>query len=459
MPRLHHVEHPLGSQTTTVTRGLHAGRRALAAIASALFALVTSSAAPALAEVTPRVGAQWVTPVAAPQNRVFGSGGSLSAAVETPVLPWLSLGAGATATLVSLVAPSLPEGVQPPTRVGGWFGLDAAASIVPNPAPARLSPFLDLAISAGISGDRLVPTVHGRAGVVLRLAPWAIGASVGYWRLFDLVPSPLAGDGQFFTLGFDVRRTFAAPQRAARRTVPTPRRTQEPRRCPEYQHTLSSDVDHDGCPDPDSDQDQITDSLDRCAHAAEDRDGFEDDDGCPDPDNDHDAIGDTVDLCPNAAEIVNGVDDSDGCPDEALAHVEHGRVEYTNELRFFFNSVRITPGSAPVLRAIATLLRAHPEFAVVYVEGHADSIGDGHYNFRLSLARARAVIDELANLGVPRARFVPTGYGFTQPEALGRDARDRAINRRVEFVLDGRRREGRALTPRGYAEISRGATP
>jgi outer membrane protein OmpA-like peptidoglycan-associated protein len=429
------------------------------AAAVAFFSLVTSRVAPAHAQVTPRVGAQWVTPVAAPQNRVFGSGGSLSAAVEAPVLPWLSLGAGASATLVSLITPSLPEGIQPPTRAGGWFGCDAFASIVPNPAPARLSPFIDLAISAGISGDRLVPSVHGRAGLVLRLTPWAIGTSVGYWRLFDLVPSPLAGDGQFFTLGFDVRRTFSTPPRAARATVAPPRRAREVRRCPEYTHTLSSDVDHDGCPDPDSDQDQITDSLDRCPDAAEDRDGFEDDDGCPEPDNDHDSIADTVDLCPNAAEIVNGVDDTDGCPDQALAHVEQGRVEYTGELRFFFNSVRITPGSMPVLRAIATLLREHPEFSVVYVEGHADSIGDRHYNFRLSLARARAVIDELVYLGVSRSRFVPAGYGFTQPEVPGRDARVRAINRRVEFVLDGRRREGLALTARGYEVISRESTP
>jgi OOP family OmpA-OmpF porin len=218
-------------------------------------------------------------------------------------------------------------------------------------------------------------------------------------------------------------------------------------------------VDRDGCAEQDRDGDAIADALDRCPAEPEDRDGHDDGDGCPDPDNDADGIPDVSDRCPDEPEVVNGVDDADGCPDEALARVERGRVEYVDQLRFFFNSVRITPESGPVLRDIARLLAAHPEFAVIYVEGHADSIGDEHYNFRLSFLRARAVIDALVRFGVERSRFVPAGYGQAQPIARGADYWNRALNRRVEFVLDGRRSPGQIFTSSGYGQITVGAQP
>ena len=59
----------------------------------------------------------------------------------------------------------------------------------------------------------------------------------------------------------------------------------------------------------DLDMDGISDRLDDCPEAAEDRDGNQDDDGCPDPDNDGDGVLDTSDACPEQ----RGNDES-GCP-------------------------------------------------------------------------------------------------------------------------------------------------
>ncbi len=73
--------------------------------------------------------------------------------------------------------------------------------------------------------------------------------------------------------------------------------------------------DNDGCPDPDNDKDGIADASDKCPNDAEDKDGFEDDDGCPDPDNDKDGIADNKDLCPDSAEDKDGFEDNDGCPE------------------------------------------------------------------------------------------------------------------------------------------------
>ncbi len=73
--------------------------------------------------------------------------------------------------------------------------------------------------------------------------------------------------------------------------------------------------DEDGCPDYDNDNDGISDYEDGCQNVAEDFDGFQDDDGCPELDNDGDGILDENDKCINLAEDFDGFQDEDGCPD------------------------------------------------------------------------------------------------------------------------------------------------
>jgi len=430
--------------------------------ASAITAILLFAPATARAQVELRGSAAAVIPVAAPQTQLFGPGAGLSMAVAARPLPWLSLGGAIELSMLSLVNPQLPEGVLAPTAPGGWVALAALARIEPLAPPARVSPFLELSVAAGFTGTRFAPAITPRAGLVVRFAPFSVGASVGYWRLFDVLPSVLPGDGQFVTAGLELSRSFGAPaERRAERNEPRRRVAQQMQapRCRTHVHSLASDLDHDGCPDADTDNDRISDPVDRCVNDPEDYDNFEDTDGCPDPDNDRDTIPDTADRCPLVPEVINGISDEDGCPDESLARVLDGRIQYVDQLRFFFNSIRITPESQPVLRDIARIFNAHPEFNIVFIEGHADSIGDEHYNFRLSLLRARAIIDALARYGVPRARFVPIGYGQRQPVAYGEDYWRRALNRRVEFVLDGRRTPGRAFTPRGYIDVRPGVTP
>jgi OOP family OmpA-OmpF porin len=65
----------------------------------------------------------------------------------------------------------------------------------------------------------------------------------------------------------------------------------------------------------DSDGDGIPDSVDKCPHDPEDKDGFQDEDGCPEPDNDHDGVPDVVDRCP----MTPGPASNQGCPLVAAA--------------------------------------------------------------------------------------------------------------------------------------------
>ncbi len=91
-------------------------------------------------------------------------------------------------------------------------------------------------------------------------------------------------------------------------------------KCPHEPEDRDGYQDDDGCPDPDNDGDGIPDVADRCPNEAEDFDGFEDADGCPDPDNDHDGILDADDHCPNDPEDKDGYQDADGCPDPDNDH-------------------------------------------------------------------------------------------------------------------------------------------
>ena len=71
----------------------------------------------------------------------------------------------------------------------------------------------------------------------------------------------------------------------------------------------------------------------------------------------------------------------------------------------------------------------------VRVAGHADARGSGAANLTLSRERADAVVAHLAAAGVPVERVTAEAYGDTRPVAGNDTARGRALNRRVELVL------------------------
>jgi outer membrane protein OmpA-like peptidoglycan-associated protein len=71
----------------------------------------------------------------------------------------------------------------------------------------------------------------------------------------------------------------------------------------------------------------------------------------------------------------------------------------------------------------------------ITIEGHADAEGTPERNQSLSERRAAAVVEYLANRGVPAERLSAVGYGATRPLAPNTTAETRALNRRVEFTL------------------------
>ncbi len=89
----------------------------------------------------------------------------------------------------------------------------------------------------------------------------------------------------------------------------------------------------------------------------------------------------------------------------------------------------------PVLRKVAELVRPLP--LKLKVEGHTDDRGDELANWDLSVSRSVSVLRFLAaNQLIPLTRLAATGYGSQKPLFPNNSDRERALNRRVEFVLE-----------------------
>jgi len=105
--------------------------------------------------------------------------------------------------------------------------------------------------------------------------------------------------------------------------------------------------------------------------------------------------------------------------------------------------VYFTPGSstlsASARKDLDQLVAANSSVNgyVVEITGYASKEGGARYNQKLSEARAATVAEYLLIHGnVPAARLaVPAGYGATHPAAANDNAKDRALNRRVEVRI------------------------
>jgi outer membrane protein OmpA-like peptidoglycan-associated protein len=217
--------------------------------------------------------------------------------------------------------------------------------------------------------------------------------------------------------------------------------------CPEVAEDKDGFEDTDGCPDPDNDKDGILDPKDKCPNEAEDVDGFEDEDGCPDPDNDKDGLPDKEDLCPNEPETKNGYADEDGCPDEDQVRVVGQKIVLDDRVNFEQNNAIIRPVSFPLLERLSKLLRDHPEYVHIEVQGHTDQKGSADFNRKLSKDRADSVADFLSKHGVSQARLSAVGFGSEHLLVDKENERALFLNRRVEFVITREVRTGGTTAP------------
>ncbi|MBI4954854.1 MAG: OmpA family protein [Myxococcales bacterium] len=206
--------------------------------------------------------------------------------------------------------------------------------------------------------------------------------------------------------------------------------------CPLLAEDKDNYLDEDGCPDVDNDLDDVIDDVDgqagACKDNPEDPDGFNDADGCPEDDNDGDTVPDLKDECPNIPGVKDGP--KPGCPQKpTLAVITATEIKITQQIHFAFDKSTIRPESYPVLDAVTDILKKNPTVKLE-VQGHTDNQGSAVYNKRLSQDRAGSVVKYLTSKGIDAGRLVAKGYGLEIPLVPNDNERNRAINRRVQFI-------------------------
>ncbi|GIJ94283.1 cell envelope biogenesis protein OmpA [Capnocytophaga stomatis] len=189
--------------------------------------------------------------------------------------------------------------------------------------------------------------------------------------------------------------------------------------CPE----VAGPKELNGCPDTDGDG--VADKDDKCPEVA----GPKENAGCPWPDTDKDGVLDKDDECPEVA----GPASNKGCP-EVTEEVQKTLNEYAKTILFDTGKATIKPQSAAVLEQIVSVLNQYPNSRFT-IEGHTDSTGNKAKNLTLSQERADSVRLYLVQRGVSDTRLSAKGYGVEKPIASNKNAKGRALNRRVEINL------------------------
>ncbi|MCS6915090.1 MAG: OmpA family protein [Myxococcales bacterium] len=175
-------------------------------------------------------------------------------------------------------------------------------------------------------------------------------------------------------------------------------------------------------PPDDPDGDGIIGDKDRCPQEP----GPVENHGCPIRDTDKDGIPDHLDDCPTLAGTYNG------CP---RVFARGNKIRVLEKVHFATDQDVILPESFSVLEEVAQLIRAHPEWQEILVEGHCDFRASDAYNLDLSQRRAASVVRFLQSRGVEPSRLRAQGFGRSRPIADNRTEEGMALNRRVEFTL------------------------
>nr|WP_313054042.1 OmpA family protein [Pseudomonas lopnurensis] len=118
----------------------------------------------------------------------------------------------------------------------------------------------------------------------------------------------------------------------------------------------------------------------------------------------------------------------------AASETDRGLVMTLGDVLFRAGSAELGNTANRTLLKLARFLQLNPQ-RKVRIEGYSDSRGDAQENLMLSQARAQAVADLLAELGIDPVRIEVRGYGDRFPVAENASAHGRAQNRRVEILF------------------------
>lgn len=118
----------------------------------------------------------------------------------------------------------------------------------------------------------------------------------------------------------------------------------------------------------------------------------------------------------------------------AASETDRGLVMTLGDVLFDAASSELKASANRTILKLVQFLQINPRRAI-RIEGYTDNRGKSTENLELSRARAQAVADLLADLGIDSARMEVKGYGEAHPLAENASAKGRAQNRRVEILI------------------------
>ena len=114
--------------------------------------------------------------------------------------------------------------------------------------------------------------------------------------------------------------------------------------------------------------------------------------------------------------------------------LEKGKTIELRNIYFDLDKADFLPRSYRELKILLGLMNENPQMQIEIL-GHTDSQGTKEYNKRLSMKRAKAVVDYLITNGISSQRLQYDGFGYDKPLGDNRTSGGRQINRRVEFHI------------------------
>ncbi|PIB34761.1 hypothetical protein BFP72_04755 [Reichenbachiella sp. 5M10] len=120
--------------------------------------------------------------------------------------------------------------------------------------------------------------------------------------------------------------------------------------------------------------------------------------------------------------------------EEYFGPAEIGNTFALQNIYFEFEKTKLLRSSLLELQRLKEYLDNHPRIKI-QIEGHTDNVGSREVNEKLSTERAKAVVDYLVSQGISEFRLAYKGYGSSRPIVPNSTPQNRALNRRVEFLI------------------------
>jgi len=111
-------------------------------------------------------------------------------------------------------------------------------------------------------------------------------------------------------------------------------------------------------------------------------------------------------------------------------------VPYTiNDILFETNSSVLSNRARFILKEFSSFLVENPTSKIM-IQGHTDDLGEDSENLILSENRAKEVKAFLVSLNIKADRMSSKGFGETMPKLPNTNDKNRAENRRTDFMIE-----------------------